>query len=56
MLLRDGDGVVGALAIHHDDFIHQAVHGLQALVQVVALVARDDDGRECGGCVGHVGK
>ncbi len=54
MLLRDGHGGIGALAVDHDDFIHQAMHGLQAVVQVVRFVARDDDGRESGVSVGHV--
>jgi hypothetical protein len=44
MLLRNGHRGIGALAVHHDDFINQAVHGLQAVMQVVRLVARDDNG------------
>jgi DNA-nicking Smr family endonuclease len=53
MLLCDRHGGVCALAIDHDDFIDQAVHGLQARVQVVRFIARDDDGRESCVCVVH---
>jgi hypothetical protein len=44
MLLGNGYRGIRALTIDHDDFIHQSTHGLQTIMQVVRLIASDDDG------------